>query len=138
MNEKRFTYQLDCNGGYNDQMVTVDYWPQLETFYAKLKADLGLPMPFDQRMGPGDSRAFHELGIPTGSIIDYREPGRHALLKTVRHTIYDTVDKINPRSLQDDVVIGAVSAMRILAHDEWPSHRSIEEVQALKNSLAGN
>ena len=135
MKDMRFTYQLDCNGGFNPQMVTVDYWPQLEPFYAGLRSDLGLPMPFDQRMGPGDSRAFHELGIPTGSIIDYREPGRLALLKTVRHTIYDTVDKVSPKSLQDDVVIGAISAMRILAHEDWPSHRSMEDVETLKKSL---
>lgn len=135
MRDMRFTYQLDCNGGFKPQMVTVDYWPQLEPFYEELRFDLGLPLPFDQRMGPGDSRAFHELGIPTGSIIDYREPGRRALLKTVRHTFYDTVDKINPKSLQDDVVIGAVSAMRILSHEDWPTHRSSEEVEAVRRSL---
>jgi Iap family predicted aminopeptidase len=135
MKNMKFTYQLDCNGGFNPQMVTVDYWPQLVTLYDELRADLGLPVPFDQRMGPGDSRAFHELGIPTGSIIDYRELGRYALLKTVRHTIYDTVDKINPIRLQDDVVIGAVSSMRILEHDDWPVHRSRKDVLALKRRL---
>jgi hypothetical protein len=116
-------------------MVTVDYWPRLKPFYDKLRYDLGLPLPFDQRMGPGDSRAFHELGIPTGSIIDYREAGRSALLKTVRHTVFDTVDKINPKSLQDDVVIGTVSTMRILSHESWPNHRSSNDVEALKQSL---
>jgi Iap family predicted aminopeptidase len=135
MKDMRFTYQLDCNGGDNPQMVTVDYWPQLELFYDMLRSDLGLPMPFDQRMGPGDSRAFHELGIPTGSINDYREQGRPSLLKTVRHTIYDTVDKISSKSLQDDVVIGAISAMRILAHKDWPGRRSSDDVKALKLSL---
>jgi Zn-dependent M28 family amino/carboxypeptidase len=135
MKDMRFTYQLDCNGGFNPQMVTVDYWPQLEPFYDGLRLDLGLPLPFDQRMGPGDSRAFHELGIPTGSIIDYREPGIRALLKTVRHTVYDTVDKISPESLQDDVAIGAVSAMRVLAHESWPTHRSGKDVEALRRSL---
>jgi aminopeptidase YwaD len=135
MGHMRFTYQLDCNGGFNPQMVTVDYWPRLKPFYDKLRYDLGLPLPFDQRMGPGDSRAFHELGIPTGSIIDYRDPGRPALLKTVRHTVYDTVDKINPRSLQDDVVIGAVSTMRILALENWQTHRSSDDIAALRQSL---
>jgi len=132
-----FTYQLDCNGGPEAQMVTVDHWPELEPFYAELREDLGLPMPFDQRMGPGDSRAFHELGVPTGSILDYREPGRLPLLKTVRHTEYDTVDKISLRHLQDDIVIGAVSTVRILASEDWPRHRSREEVEELKNRLAG-
>ncbi|MCW4050961.1 MAG: M28 family peptidase [Candidatus Bathyarchaeota archaeon] len=137
MKDMRFTYQLDCNGGSEPQMVTVDYWPQLEPFYGKLRDDLGLQMPFDQRMGPGDSRAFHELGIPTGSIIDYREPGRLPLLKTVRHTVYDTVDKISLRRLQDDVAIGTVSTMRMLASKDWPSHRSLDDVEALKKSLSG-
>ncbi len=86
-------------------------------------------------MGPGDSRAFHEQGIPTGSIIDYRESGRLALLKTVRHTVYDTVDKVSIKGLQDDVAIGAVSTMRILAHENWPGHRSREDVEALKRLM---
>ena len=135
MRDMRFTYQLDCNGGYTSQMATTDYWPQLEPFYDSLRADLDLPLPYSQRMGPGDSRAFHGLGIPTGSINDYREPGRLPLLKTVRHTEYDTVDKISLKSLQDDVAIGAISTMRILISDDWPEHRSHEEVDELKNRL---
>ena len=136
MKDMRFTYQLDCNGGHEPQMVTTDYWPELEPFYNTLRDDLGLPMRYSQRMGPGDSRAFHALGIPTGSINDYRDPGRMPLLRTVRHTEYDTVDKISPRSLQDDVAIGAISTMRILASDDWPKHRSTEEVKTLAESLA--
>lgn len=135
MRNMRFTYQLDCNGGHEPQMVTTDYWPQLEPFYNRLRTDLDLPLPYSQRMGPGDSRAFHGLGIPTGSINDYREPGRLPLLKTVRHTEYDTVDKISLKSLQDDVAIGAISTMRILASGDWPEHRSLEEVEALKRRL---
>ena len=136
MSDMMFTYQLDCNAGPEHQMVTVDHWPELQPFYARLREDLGLPMPFDQRMGPGDSRAFHELGIPTGSILDYRESGRLALLKTVRHTVYDTMDKISLRHLQDDVAIGAVSTMRILASEDWPGHRSRESVAELKKRLS--
>jgi len=135
MRDMLFTYQLDCSGGGGPQMVNVDYWPQLEPFYRKLSEDLNLPIPFDQRMGPGDSRAFHERGIPTGSILDYREPGRLALLRTVRHTIYDTVDKINPRSLQEDAVIGAVSTLRVLSAEDWPRHRTSERVQRLREDL---
>jgi len=136
MSDMLFTYQLDCNGGPEHQMVTVDHWSELEPFYARLREDIGLPMSFDQRMGPGDSRAFHELGIPTGSIVDYREPGRLPLLKTVRHTVYDTVDKISLRHLQNDVAIGAVSTMRILSSRDWPGHRSREEVAELKKRLS--
>lgn len=135
MNDMLFTYQLDCNGGPENQMVTVDHWPMLEPFYNELRQDLDLALPFDQRMGPGDSRAFHALGIPTGSIADYREKGRLPLLKTVRHTVYDTVDKIHLRHLQDDITIGAISTYRILAHKDWPKHRSPEAVEALKKRL---
>lgn len=135
MKNMKFSYQLDCNAGDSAQMLTVDYWPQLESFFNRIKEALGLPMPFDQRMGPGDSRAFHELGIPTGSILDYRERGRLPLLKTVRHTIYDTFDKINSRHLQDDVALGSISTLRILDKDVWPSHRSKKEIEEIKTHV---
>lgn len=136
MKDMLFTYQLDCNGGPAPQMVTYDYWSTLEPFYKQLMNDLKLPVHIDQRMGPGDSRAFHERGIPTGSVNDYREPGRLPLLKTVRHTIFDTVDKINLRHLQDDVAIGVVSTKRILESTEWPAHRSKEAVEEVRRRLS--
>lgn len=136
MKDMLFTYQLDCNGGPAPQMVTYDYWSTLEPFYKQLMNDLKLPVLIDQRMGPGDSRAFHERGIPTGSVNDYREPGRLPLLKTVRHTIFDTVDKINLRHLQDDVAIGVVSTKRILESTEWPAHRSKEAVEEVRRRLS--
>jgi hypothetical protein len=125
----RFTYQLDCCGGGGTQTVTTDYWPQLEPFYAKLAHDMNIRIPHEQRMGPGDSRAFFEGGIPTGSICDYRLPGRLELLKTYRHTEYDTLDKIAARSLREAVVIGAVSGFRMANAEEWPGHRSASEVE---------
>jgi Iap family predicted aminopeptidase len=132
MNDLRFTYQLDCSGGGGTQMVTVDHWPELEPFYRRLSADLELPIPFDQRRGPGDSRAFFDIGIPTGSIIDERKQGMLELLKTYRHTVYDTLDKIGPRSLKEVVAIGAVSGYRIMNAESWPAHRGPDEVANLK------
>lgn len=67
---------------------------------------------------------FNELGIPNGNIIDYRAPGRIALLGTYRHTIYDTLDKIDLRSLREVIAIGALSSFRILYEENWPSHRT--------------
>lgn len=129
LEDLRFTYQLDCCGGGRTQMVTVDFWPQLEPFYERLASDLDMPIPFAQRRGPGDSRPFFEIGVPTGSIIDEREPGIMELLKTYRHTIYDTLDKIDPRSLRETVAIGAVSGYRITNTETWPSNRSPVEVE---------
>jgi len=129
----RFTYQLDCCGGGGTQMVTVDFWPELEPFYGRLSADLKAPIPFYQRRGPGDSRPFFEIGVPTGSINDERQPGMLELLKTWRHTVYDTLDKIDPRSLREAVAIGAVSGYRMMNEESWPAHRSQEEVDLLRN-----
>jgi hypothetical protein len=95
MKDMRFTYQFDCNAGGNTQLVTLAHWPELVPLYTKMAADLNMYIPVEQRNGPGDSRAFRELGIPNGSIIDYRGPGRLSLLKTCRHTKYDTLDKID-------------------------------------------
>jgi hypothetical protein len=133
MDDLRFSYQLDCCGSSGTQMVTVDHWPELEPFYKRLSIDLELPIPFDQRRGPGDSRAFFDIGIPTGSIINERKPGMLELLKTYRHTAYDTLDKIEPRSLREVVAIGAVSGYRMMNAESWPVHRGPEEVANLKN-----
>jgi hypothetical protein len=51
--------------------------------------------------------------------------------------VYDTVDKISLRHLQDDIAIGAVSTERMLTSEYWPRHRSKEEVEALKRRLSG-
>jgi len=134
MKDMRFTYQLDCCAGGGTQVVTTDYWPQLEPFFEKLRDDLNINMPILQSTGPGDSRAFFDLGIPTGSIRDSRPadlPPQLALLTTVRHTIYDTLDKIHLRSLREVVAIGAVSGFRMVNAEEWPRHRTPEEIREL-------
>ncbi len=136
MESMRFTYQLDCTGGPTTQMVTTAFWPELEPFYERLSEDLKMRIPHEQRMGPGDTRAFMELGIPTGCIMDYRGPTRLDLLKTYRHTYYDTLDKIDIRSMREATAIGAVSGLRMLNAEEWPSHRTKEEVERLKERLS--
>jgi len=123
MNDMRFTYQYDCNAGGNTQLVTLANWPELVPLYTKMAADLNMYIPVEQRGGPGDSRAFHELGIPNGSTCDYRAPGRLSLLKTCRHTKYDTLDKIDQRSMREVTTIGAISGLRMVNAEEWPSHR---------------
>lgn len=134
LGDLRFTYQLDCFGG-GTQMVTTDYWPQLDDFYDMLSSDMLVDILHEQRRGPGDSRAFFERGIPTGSIVDYRRPGMMELLKTYRHTEYDTLDKIDFRSLREAISIGAVSGLRMLNTGNWPSHRAREEVEKVKSRI---
>jgi len=123
MDDMRFTYQFDCTAGGGTQLVTLANWPELVPLYTKMAADLNMCIPVEQRGGPGDSRAFHELGIPNGGIIDYREPGRLSLLKTCRHTKYDTLDKIDLRSMREATTIGAISGLRMVNAEEWPAHR---------------
>jgi hypothetical protein len=134
MKKMRFTYQLDCTASGGTQMVSVDYWPQLEPFFERLRDDMNIEMPILQRAGPGDSRVFFGLGIPTGCIRDSRREaysGRLGILSTVRHTYYDTFDKIDPRSLREAVAIGAISGYRMVNAEDWPKHRTQEEIQAL-------
>ncbi len=134
MKDMRFTFQLDCTAGGGTQMASVDYWPQLEPFYEKIRDDLNIEMPIIQRNGPGDSRAFFKLGIPTGCIRDNRREaysGRLGILSTVRHTYYDTRDKIDSRSLREAVTIGAISGYRMANAEDWPAHRAQEEIEAL-------
>ncbi len=132
MERMRFTYQFDSCAGGSTQVLTIDHWPELEPFFERLRADLKIEMPMRQQKGPGDSTAFFELGIPTGCIRESRRfdhPGTLGGLSTVWHTCYDTVDKIDIRSLREVVAIGAVSGYRMANAEEWPSHRSPEEIE---------
>ena len=132
MKKMRFTYQLDCTAGPGQQAVTTGFWPELEPFYKNLAGDLNMCVPHEQRMGPGDTRAFMALGIPTGCIVDYRAPTSLSILETYRHTYFDTVDKINVRNLREATIIGAVSGYRMLNAEKWPKHRTPEEMKKLK------
>ncbi|MFQ6053122.1 MAG: M28 family peptidase [Candidatus Bathyarchaeia archaeon] len=129
MGDMLFTFQLDMCGGGSTQMVTVDFWPELEPFFEGIAADLRVEMPIEQRRGPGDSRVFFELGIPTGNIRDYAY--KDDILLAYRHTMFDTLDKIDLRSLRECIAIGAVSGFRMANAEEWPGHRSAEEVEKL-------
>ena len=71
-------------------------------------------------------------GYPTGSIIDQRKLGMMELLKTYRHTEYYTLDKIDPRSLREAVVIGAISGYGMANEGDWPEHRTSEEVEEIR------
>lgn len=133
MERMRFTYQFDSCAGSSTQVLTIDHWPQLEPFFKKLGADLGIELPIKQQKGPGDSEAFYEQGIPTGCVRESKRfdyPGTLGGLSTVWHTCHDTVDKIDIRHLKDVVAIGALSGIRILNSEDWPKHRSREEIQA--------
>jgi hypothetical protein len=132
MKKMRFTYQLDCTAGPGQQYVTTAFWPELEPFYAKLAEDLNMCIPHEQRMGPGDTRAFMALGIPTGCILDYRAPTSLSILETYRHTYFDTVDKIDFGHMREATIIGAVSGYRMLNAKKWPKHRTPEEMKKLK------
>ena len=55
-----------------------------------------------------------------------------ALLKTYRHTEYDTLDKIDPRSLREAVAIGAVSGYKMVNEGDWPEYRTKEDVEEIR------
>jgi len=132
MKDMRFTYQFDSCAAGSTQVLTIDHWPELVPFFDKLREDMNIEMPLIQRKGPGDSEAFFRLGIPTGCVregsrFDY--PGSLGMLSTVWHTYYDTVDKIDLRSLREIITIGAISGYRMLNAEDWPKHRTMEEIE---------
>jgi hypothetical protein len=132
MKKMRFTYQFDSCAAGSTQVLTIDHWPELTPFFDRLREDLNINMPLKQRKGPGDSEAFFKLGIPTGCVREGRRfdyPGSLGGLSTVWHTYYDTVDKIDIRSLREVITIGAISGYRMVNADDWPRHRTIEEIE---------
>ena len=57
------------------------------------------------------------------------------LLKTWRHTVYDTYDKISVKSMREVVAIGALSGLRMLEMEDFPAHRSPEDIEEARRKI---
>ena len=79
-----------------------------------------------------DHFPFFMAGVPTGGIqsAEGMSGGRG-----YGHTAYDTLDKVDLRSLREASTLAARLALRMASDEEWPvSRRDGEAVQALLDS----
>ena len=132
----RFMLCLDGGGRAGRQGFMLNGWPALEPLFRELSDDIGIDLPVWQGVFPGgDHWSFLVRGIPTSCIGDPEEetPWKH---RGFGHTIYDTVDKVEPRILRECIANSSLAILKVANTDEWPvRHLSDDEVVELIRDL---
>ena len=132
----RFMLCLDGGGRSGRQGFMLNGWPNLEPLFTELSDDIGSEIPVWQGVFPGgDHWSFLMKGIPTACIGDPEEdiPWKE---RGFSHTIYDTVDKVDPRILKECIANSSLAILKIANTDEWPvTHLSEEQVNQLVKNM---
>ena len=124
LDKLRFYLNMDGAGNIPDKGIVLNEWPALEPILAQWSEEMALPFGVKQSVSAfSDHYPFLLAGVPTGSI------GRFGKTRDGRgygHTRYDTLDKIEIRSLREAAVLAARLSVRIAQMGEWPLSRRDE------------
>jgi aminopeptidase YwaD len=133
LSQIRFYLNMDSAGSStNKRDVVLNEWPEL----APLFVDWGEEMAHNYEvaqsvMAFSDHFPFFLAGVPTGGMQSAEPPAGRGY----GHTRYDTVDKVDLKSLREASTLAARLALRMAHEEAWPvARRSGEAVQALLDS----
>jgi Zn-dependent M28 family amino/carboxypeptidase len=106
-------------------------WPELEAIFGQWSEEMALPFRVKQSVSAfSDHYPFLLAGVPTGSIGNF-EKGSSG--RGYGHTRYDTLDKIEIRSLREAAVLAAQLSLRIAQMADWPVSR--RDAEAVKTAV---
>ncbi len=118
----RFYLNMDSAGTpANKRDVVLNEWPQLEPLVARYRDEMALEFKVGQSVSAfSDHFPFFMAGVPTGGMqsADQSLEGRG-----YGHTQYDTVDKVDLRSLREASALAARLALRLASEEPWPVAR---------------
>jgi Zn-dependent M28 family amino/carboxypeptidase len=124
LDKLRFYLNMDGAGNIPEKGIVLNEWPELEPVLARWSEEMALPFGLKQSVSAfSDHYPFLLAGVPTGSI------GRIGKAREGRgygHTRYDTLDKIEIRSLREAAVLAARLSVRMAQAAEWPVSRRDE------------
>ena len=128
LDKLRFYLNMDGAGSIPKKGIVLNEWPQLEPILAQWSEEMALPFGVKQSVNAfSDHYPFLLEGVPTGSIGGF-EKNRSG--RGYGHTRYDTLDKIEIRSLREAAVLAACLSVRISQMADWPvSRRGAEAVK---------
>jgi hypothetical protein len=127
----RFYLNMDSAGTpTNNRDIVLNEWAELEGVFKQWSEEMAHVFSVGQSVHAfSDHFPFFMAGVPTG--------GMESSVKSLTgrgygHTHYDTVDKVDIRSLREASVLAARLALRIANEENWPVQRRAEEdVQSL-------
>lgn len=117
----RFYLNMDMAGAVNPKDIVLNEWPELARPFAAWSREMTLPYEVGQSLSAhSDHYPFMLAGVPTGAIGSVKQDlsGRG-----YGHTMFDTLDKAELRSLREAAVLAARLALRIARAEDWPASR---------------
>lgn len=117
----RFYLNMDMAGAINPKDIVLNEWAELTRPFQAWSDEMALPYAVGQSLSAhSDHFPFMLAGVPTGAIGSVRPDlsGRG-----YAHTMYDTLDKAELRSLREAAVLAARLALRMARAETWPASR---------------
>ena len=131
LDQIRFYLNMDMAGAIEPKDIVLNQWPELAPIFAAWSSEMTLEYRVGQSVSAhSDHYPFLLAGVPTGAIGKVHRPNSGG--RGYGHTRYDTLDKVEMRSLREAAVLSARLALRIADSETWPvQRRSREAVTAV-------
>jgi len=122
----RFYLNMDSAGTKtNNRDVVLNEWPDLELHFERWRDQMALDFAVAQSVSAySDHFPFFMAGVPTGGM---QSAERSLEGRGYGHTQYDTVDKVDLKSLREASSLAARLALRMTSEETWPVARRDEE-----------
>jgi len=126
----KFMLNLDGAGRAARPGVMLQGFPEMIPFLKKLTKDMNYPVPIADRLGMySDYFPFVLEGIPSGTLAGGKAFKEFASGRGFGHTEADTVDKLDPRDMQEASMVVARLIMKLASTEEIPiKHKSKDEI----------
>ena len=129
----RFYLNMDMAGAIDPKDIILNEWPVLAPLFRAWSEEMALAFGVGQSVNAhSDHYPFLMAGVPTGGIGSIRAASGG---RGYGHTRYDTLDKVEMRSLREAAALATRLAHRMASAEDWPApRRSQEAVKALLDS----
>ncbi len=108
-------------GAIDPKDIVLNEWPDLALLFEAWREGMVLEFGVGQSLSAhSDHYPFMLAGVPTGGIgsLHSSSSGRG-----YGHTKYDTVDKVEMRSMREAAALAARLALRMASEENWPVSR---------------
>jgi Zn-dependent M28 family amino/carboxypeptidase len=134
LSDIRFYLNMDSAGTKtNHRDIVLNEWPDMEAHFEHWRDEMALDFAIAQSVSAySDHFPFFMAGVPTGGM---QSAERSLEGRGYGHTQYDTVDKVDLKSLREASTRAARLALRMASEETWPVARRDEQaVLALLDS----
>jgi Zn-dependent M28 family amino/carboxypeptidase len=124
---------MDMAGAIAQKDIILNEWPELTAPLEQWRDQMALDFGVGQSLSAhSDHFPFMLAGVPTGGIGSLTKDSSG---RGYGHTMYDTLDKVEMRSMREAATLAARLALRMASMEVWPTkRRSVEAVEDILDS----